>query len=97
MTLIKYDFASLERLTTDLGSQFQRLETLAGDLKRQVTALADNWDSAQGATSYQTAQANWDRVFTEARGNLTSLKTAVHNASNNMSSTDLSVARNFAV
>ncbi len=97
MTLIKYDFASLDRLTTDLGTQFQRLETLAGDLKRQVVVLGDNWQSAQGAASYQQAQATWDRVFTEARGNLTSLKSAVHNASTSMSQTDSSVARNFAV
>lgn len=97
MTLIKYDFASLDRLTSDLGNQFQRLETLSADLKRQVTALGDNWQSASGAANYQQAQLAWDRVFAEARTNLHGLKTAVHNAANTMSQTDTAVGRSFAV
>ncbi|AUH68217.1 MULTISPECIES: WXG100 family type VII secretion target [Gordonia] len=94
--LIRYDFASLGTLSGDLRGQFQRLEELSGQLKRQVTALAAHWDSG-GAASYQQAQGNWDRIFADARARLDSLGTGVAKAATHMRETDVRVGKTFAV
>ena len=93
--LIRYDFANLGTLSGDLRGQFQRLEELSGQLKRQVTALATHWDSG-GAGSYQQAQANWDRIFLDARGRLDALGVGVSKASNHKGETDLRVGKTFS-
>lgn len=93
--LIRYDFANLGTLSGDLRGQFQRLEELSGQLKRQVTSLATHWDSG-GAGSYQQAQADWDRIFLDARGRLDSLGVGVSKAANHMRETDLRVGKTFS-
>lgn len=92
---IRYNFGSLEMLSSDLKAQFGRLEELSGQLKQQVGALAANWDSG-GAASYQQAQFNWDRIFADARMRLNGLGTGVSNASTRMAETDQRVGRSFA-
>ncbi|MCF8587048.1 WXG100 family type VII secretion target [Gordonia sp. HY285] len=92
--VIRYNFAGLDTLSGDLRGQFQRLEELSGQLKKQVTALASHWDSG-GAVSYQQAQAQWDRLFGDARTRLDSLGVGVQRAATQMRETDLRVSRTF--
>lgn len=94
--LIRYDFANLGTLSGDLRGQFQRLEDLSGQLKRQVGALSSHWDS-RGAGQYLQAQGNWDRIFLDARGRLDSLGVGVEKASNLMRETDMRVGKTFSV
>ncbi len=91
---IRYNFGSLEMLSTDLKAQFGRLEELSGQLKQQVGAIATHWDSG-GAAAYQQAQLDWDRLFSDARLRLNGLGTGVANASNRMAETDQRVGRSF--
>lgn len=92
---IRYNFEGLGTLAGDLKNQFGRLEELSGQLKRQVNALAGNWDSG-GAAAYRSAQADWDRLFADARLRLDGLGTGVANASNRMRETDQRVGKSFA-
>ncbi|MBB4137644.1 WXG100 family type VII secretion target [Gordonia humi] len=92
--MIRYNFASLDTLSGDLRGQFQRLEELSGQLKRQVTALASHWDSG-GANAYQQSQAQWDKLFADARTRLDSLGVGVQKAASQMRDTDLRVSRTF--
>lgn len=91
---IRYDFANLGVLSTDLKSQFSQLETLSSLLKKQVTSLATNWDSG-GAGQYQAAQLNWDKLFDDARLRLDGLGSGVAKASNRMQETDQQVGKTF--
>ncbi|MGO3327992.1 WXG100 family type VII secretion target [Gordonia sp. (in: high G+C Gram-positive bacteria)] len=93
--VIRYNFAGLDNLSGDLRSQFQRLEELSGQLKRQVTALGSHWDSG-GAMSYQQAQAQWDKLFADARTRLDGLGVGVQRAATTMRETDLRVSRTFS-
>ncbi len=92
--VIRYDFAGLDTLSGDLRGQFQRLEELSGQLKRQVAALGSHWDSG-GAASYQQAQAQWDRLFADARARLDGLGVGVSRAATHMRDTDIRVGRSF--
>ncbi|MFM9377408.1 WXG100 family type VII secretion target [Gordonia sp. VNK21] len=94
--VIRYDFDGLGALSGDLKAQFSRLEELAGSLRRQVTALAANWESG-GAAAYQEAQDHWDKLFFDARTRLDGLGTGVAKASNRMFETDHQVGRTFGV
>ncbi|MGB3301867.1 WXG100 family type VII secretion target [Gordonia sp. (in: high G+C Gram-positive bacteria)] len=94
--LIRYDFANLGTLSGDLRGQFQRLEDLSGQLKRQVGSLSSHWSSG-GAGQYQQAQANWDRIFLDARGRLDALGVGVQKAANLMRETDMRVGKTFTV
>ncbi|MGB3698073.1 MAG: WXG100 family type VII secretion target [Gordonia sp. (in: high G+C Gram-positive bacteria)] len=93
--LIRYDFANLGTLSSDLRGHFQRLEELSGQLKRQVAALSSHWDSG-AAAQYQQAQAAWDRVFLDARGRLDALGVGVDKAATHMRETDLRVGKTFS-
>ncbi|AVM01470.1 WXG100 family type VII secretion target [Gordonia iterans] len=92
---IRYNFANLGTLAGDLKNQFGRLEELSGQLKRQVNMLAANWESG-GAADYQLAQADWDRIFTDARLRLNGLGAGVAKASSRMHETDVRVGKSFA-
>ena len=70
MSRISYDFAGLGDLSGGLGGQFQRLDDLAGQLKRQVAALETSWRSPQAKAAYDEAQMNWDRIFVNSREQL---------------------------
>lgn len=94
--LIRYDFANLGTLSGDLRGQFQRLEELSGQLKRQVTSLSTHWESG-GAGSYLQAQGNWDRIFLDARTRLDSLGVGVSKAATHMRDTDVRVGKTFSV
>lgn len=94
--LIKYNFAALGTLSGELNTQFQALENLSGQLKSEVGKLGANWMSADGAQQYQTAQANWDRLFEELRMQLNGLGRGVQNASDSMHMADKSIGSTFA-
>lgn len=91
---IRYDFDNLSVLSADLKNQFGRLETLSGQLRKQVAALAAGWDSG-GAAQYQTAQQQWDRLFADARLRLDNLGGGVAKASARMRETDQHVGKTF--
>ncbi len=91
---IRYNFDNLGVLSADLKNQFGRLETLSGQLRKQVTALGANWDSG-GAGQYQTAQQQWDRLFADARLRLDNLGSGVARASTRMQETDQHVGKTF--
>ena len=92
--IIRYDFDNLGTLSNDLRGQFQRLETLSGQLKKQVAALGSHWNSG-GSAQYQQAQASWDRIFADARMRLDSLGVGVGKAATHMRETDVRVGRTF--
>ncbi|MFT4088387.1 MAG: WXG100 family type VII secretion target [Gordonia sp. (in: high G+C Gram-positive bacteria)] len=92
--VIKYNYAGLGTLSGDLKAQFGRLEELAGQLKRQVGSLSSHWDS-NGSSQYQAAQANWDRLFADARLRLDGLGSGVAKASQRMQETDGRVGKMF--
>ena len=94
MSMIRYNFDGLGTLSGDLKVQFGRLEELAAELRRQVTALSGNWESG-GAAAYQTAQQDWDRLFGDARLRLNGIGTGVAKASTRMFETDQHVGRTF--
>ncbi|GAA4753330.1 WXG100 family type VII secretion target [Gordonia alkaliphila] len=92
---IRYNFEGLGTLAADLKAQFGRLEELSGQLKRQVQALEANWHSG-GAAAYRGAQADWDRLFADARLRLDGLGSGVSKASTRMQETDQRVGKSFA-
>ena len=94
---INYDFASLDDLSGGLLAAFNRLEDLNGQLKTQVAALHDNWNSVQAKQAYTDAQNSFDRVFSASRDQLMGLKQGVSNASRVMSDTDASIGQGFRV
>ncbi|MGW0039069.1 WXG100 family type VII secretion target [Gordonia desulfuricans] len=93
---IQYDFAALGDLQGGLNNQFQRLEDLAAQLKRQVAALDGNWRSPAAKSAYEQAQQHWDQVFAQSREQLVGLGRGVGNARNVMHETDSMIARRFS-
>ena len=92
---IKYDFAGLDTLSGDLNRHFAALGHLSDQLKSEVNKLGGNWISQDGAESYRVAQAHWDKLFEEARLQLSGLGQGVSNAAERMMQTDRSVGASF--
>lgn len=94
-TVINYDFAGMDTLSGDLRANFAKLGSLAEELRTQVTQLAVNWTSPEGAGAYQTAQGKWDAVFEEARNRLNGLGQGVETAAVTMNNADKRVRDTF--
>ncbi|MGC4961987.1 WXG100 family type VII secretion target [Gordonia sp. DT218] len=92
---ISYDHGNLGDLSGNIHQQFNALEQLAGQLKRQVHQLQGNWASPDAAAHYQDAQARWDTLFGQAREQLNGLGRGVQNASERMGETDRSIGNTF--
>jgi WXG100 family type VII secretion target len=94
--VIAYNFAGLDTLSGDLKSQFAKLGALADELKTQVNKLGANWQSQEGAASYQAAQNTWDIAFADVRTQLNGLGSGVENAGVMMRNADRRVRDSFA-
>ena len=92
---IRYNFANLGTLAGQFFQSPELILQVTGQLKRQVNMLAANWESG-GAADYQLAQADWDRIFTDARLRLNGLGAGVAKASSRMHETDVRVGKSFA-
>ncbi|MFT4043019.1 MAG: WXG100 family type VII secretion target [Gordonia sp. (in: high G+C Gram-positive bacteria)] len=95
MSRIKYDFASLGDLSSNLHAEFSHLEDLANQLKRQVASLDGSWHSTVAKVAYTDAQQHWDRIFIQSREQLLGIHKGVQNASQTMSDVDGAIGRGF--
>ncbi|PXW31027.1 WXG100 family type VII secretion target [Nocardia sp. 348MFTsu5.1] len=93
--MIKYNFAAIDELSTQLDSDFKQLEELAGTLKSEVARLHSNWESPQAAEAYGVAQQRWDTSFSDSRQLLTNLSTKVRDAGTTMQGADKRTAGYF--
>ena len=93
--IINYNFDSLATLGGNLQGEFAHLEELAGNLRRQVQALGENWSSPDAKVAFEGAQAHWDRVFGQSREQLLGLRHGVRRASETMNDVDTGLGRGF--
>lgn len=85
---INYDYAGLATLVEDITSKKGSLTSTNSDLLGFVKGLAAAWESDAQA-SYQAVQDRWQAAHVDLLDTLGAISNAVHNAHNDMQSTDL--------
>jgi 6 kDa early secretory antigenic target len=76
---IKVDFAGLETLASDIGSQASTLQSTLENLQSRIKPVIAQWE---GATSgaYSASQAKWDQAAEDLQQVLAQIGTAVRAA-----------------
>lgn len=92
---MRYHFASLDTLGGSLGAEVKHLDELSQNLKSQVAALGDHWQSQQAKAAYDEAQQHWDQVYQQAIEHLAGIHRGVNNAHDTMRDAEHMITRSF--
>ncbi len=93
--MIQYNFAAIAQASDDINRTNANIDRILGDLKSQLQPLVAEWEG-ESATSYQAAQAKWDKAAAELNQILGQVALTVRQANDAMSQINTSAARSWA-
>lgn len=83
MDMIKYGFGEIEAAAADIDSTSQRIANQLDELRTSLQPMVSTWEG-ESSTSYQAAQAKWDKAALELNSILATIAQTVRTGNDRM-------------